>query len=103
MTYDNRAHPRLETCLKGRLLSLDGRCNYNCVVLDVSEGGASVTTAEFGLVPTRVFLCLAQSTNIFECDVRWRREGQVGLCFIDGVPRSMRKALLNLCAMEPIH
>jgi hypothetical protein len=100
---DNRAHPRVETRLKGRLLSLDGRCNYNCVVIDVSEGGARVSTAEFGLVPTGVFLFLANSGDIFECDVRWRREGQVGLAFIDGVPRSMRKALLDLCRVEPTH
>ena len=103
MVNDNRAHPRFAARLKGRLLSLDGRCNYNCVVIDVSEGGARVSTAEFGLVPTRVFLFLAKSGDIFECDVRWRREGEVGLRFIiDGVPRSMRKALINLCAVEPI-
>jgi hypothetical protein len=87
---DDRAHPRVETRSKGRLLSLDGRCNYNCVVLDVSEGGARVSAIEFALVPTRVFLLLVKSGDTFECDVRWRREGQVGLAFIDSVPRSMR-------------
>ena len=100
---DDRAHPRVETRSKGRLLSLDGRCNYNCVVLDVSEGGARVSAIEFALVPTRVFLLLVKSGDTFECDVRWRREGQVGLAFIDSVPRSMRKALLDLCRVEPIH
>jgi hypothetical protein len=100
---ENRAHPRFQARLKGRLLSLDGRCNYNCVVSDVSEGGARVSTAEFGLVPTRVFLLLVNSGDIFECDVRWRREGEIGLRFIDAVPCSMRKALLNLSAVEPIH
>lgn len=103
MINDNRAHPRFAARLKARLLSLDGRCNYNCVVIDASEGGARVTTAEFGLVPTRVFLILARSDDIFECDVQWRREGEVGLRFIDGVPRPTRKALLHLCAVEPIH
>jgi hypothetical protein len=97
---DNRSHPRLEARLKGRLLSLDGRCNYHCVVLDVSEGGARVATAEFGLIPNRVFL-LATDIDTFECEVRWRRDGQVGVRFIDSVPRSTRIALLRLCAVEP--
>ena len=102
MVNDKRVHPRFEARLKGRLLSLDGHCNYNCTVTDVSEGGARVSTLEFGLVPARVFLVLVKSGDIFECDIRWRREGELGLRFIDGIPRSMRKALLNLCAVEPI-
>jgi len=100
---DNRLHPRFEAHLKGRLLSLDGRCNYNCVVIDLSEGGARVSTAEFGLVPTKVFLVLSKSGDVLECDVRWRRDGQVGLRFIDAVPATTRKALLALYAVQPVH
>jgi hypothetical protein len=62
-----------------------------------------VSVDQFALVPTKVFLLLVKSGDTFECDVRWRREGQIGLAFIDGVPRSMRKALLDLCAEELIH
>jgi PilZ domain len=98
---DKRAHPRFEARLQGRLLSPDGRCNYSCVVLDVSEGGARVCTTESGLIPKRVFLFLAKTSDLFECDLRWRRENEIGLQFIDDVPRSMRKQLLNLCALEP--
>src|SRR5215210_6417226 len=83
VAYDNRAHPRVETRLKGRLLSLDGHCNYNCLVVDVSEGGARVSTADTYFIPARVFLFLAKSGDIFECDVKWRRDGEVGLAFID--------------------
>ena len=103
MLNDNRAHPRFEARLKGRLLSLDGRCNYNCLVVDVSEGGARAATSEFGLVPNRVFLILATNSDMFDCDVRWRRDGEVGLRFIDIVSRSTRSALLRLCAVEPAY
>ena len=34
---NNRAHPRFPARLDGRLLSLDGHCNFKCVVMDVSE------------------------------------------------------------------
>src|SRR5262245_50290583 len=88
---NNRAHPRLKADLKARLLSLDGRCNYNCMVVDVSEGGARVASAHVALIPSRVFLAVAD--DILECDVRWRRDGQLGLQFIDDVSRLKRAAL----------
>lgn len=104
MANENRAHPRIPTRLMGRLLSLDGGCNYECLLVDVSEGGARVSTPECGLVPSRVFLFVPDGGgNFFECDVRWRRDGEIGLRFIDCVPHSRRRALLSLCAREPIH
>ena len=101
MVDNKRAHPRFATRLEGRLLSLDGLCNYACVITDVSESGARVRTAESGLVPNRVFLFQAKSSDIFECDVMWRRPGEVGLRLIDSAGRTSRKTLLALCALEP--
>ena len=102
MVDNKRVHPRFATRLEGRLLSLDGLCNYMCVITDVSEGGARVSTAEFGLVPSRVFLLEAKSADIFECDVMWRRAGEVGLRLIDAAGRSRRKTLLGLCLLEAV-
>jgi hypothetical protein len=102
MLRDNRAHPRFAARLAGRLLSLDGRCNFECTILDASEGGARASTPEFGLIPTRVFLSLTKTGEIFECEVRWRRDGELGLRFIDSAAREDRKALLRLCA-RPAH
>ena len=102
MDYDNRAHPRFATSQRGRLLSLDGRCNYNCVIADVSEGGARVRTGDFGLVPNRVYLSIGNGSEFFDCDVRWRRDGQLGLRFTDIVSSSTRKKLIALCALQPV-
>jgi hypothetical protein len=99
---DSRAHPRVETHLAGRLLSLDGRCNYDCTITDVSEGGARVTCWAFGLMPARLFLFVARTSDLFESEVRWRRDGELGLRFIDAVPRSTRKVLIGLAA-KPAH
>jgi hypothetical protein len=98
---NKRAHTRFPTRLEGRLLSLDGLCNYACIITDVSEVGARVRTAESGLVPSRVFLFEAKSCDIFECDVMWRRPGEVGLRLIDSAGRASRKTLLALCSLEP--
>lgn len=101
VAIDNRAHPRFQTRLKGRLLSQDGRCNCSCIVADVSEGGARVQPHDYHLVPSRVFLFLADSGQFFECDVRWRRDSEIGLRFIDTVPSAVRRDLLKLCARAP--
>jgi hypothetical protein len=101
VAIDNRAHPRIETRLKGRLLTLDGRCNCSCMVADVSVGGARVRPHGHDVVPARVFLFLAESGQLLECDVRWRQKGEIGLSFIDAVPFSQRKELLKLCARAP--
>jgi hypothetical protein len=101
VAIDSRAHPRIQTRLTGRLLSQDGRYNCICTVADVSEGGARVRLHDYHLAPSRVFLFLAESGQFFECEVRWRRDGEVGLRFIDAVPSSVRRDLLKLCARAP--
>ncbi len=101
MMQDSRAHPRIPTRLMGRLLSIDGRCNVNCTITDLSEGGAGVTSAEYYLIPNRVFLLVEKSGDIFECEVRRCRADGVGLSFIDSPGRACRRALLELCRAEP--
>ncbi len=101
MSNEKRAHPRFETRVNGRLLSLDGRCNFDCTIIDISEGGVRAMTDKFGLLPNRVFLFMASSGDFRECNVRWRRDGEAGLRFVDVVSHSMRKELLRLCARQP--
>ena len=103
MFENNRAHPRFQTRLTGRLLSLDGRCNYTCAITDVSEGGAKVGTPEWRVIPDKIYLCVVKTGDVFECDVRWRRDGEIGMRIIDSPARASRRALLALCLLEPIH
>lgn len=83
-------------------MSADGRCNLNCTVTDLSEGGARVSTADYGLVPGHVFLVVEKTNDIYECEVRWRYADAVGVRFIDSPGRTCRKALLAVCAREPL-
>jgi hypothetical protein len=101
VVIDNRAHRRVPAHLDGRLLSLDGRCNRRCTILDVSEGGARISGPDLQLIPGRAFLFVAKTGDIFECDIRWTRGEEIGLHFIDSATRSQRKALLSLCELEP--
>ena len=79
MDYDNRAQSSVCDVQRGNFLSLDGRCNYDCVIADVSEGGARVRPGDFGLVPNRVYLSIGNGSEFFDCDVHWRRDGRIGL------------------------
>lgn len=99
MQINSRAHPRQRSRLEGRLLTLDGRCNFRCVVVDVSEGGARVSGVS-ELLPGKVFLFISMTSDIFECEIRWCRKNEIGLRFIDCAPRAQRKALLSLCKDE---
>ena len=101
MIQNQRAHPRIETRLEGRLLSMVGRCNLRCVIADLSEGGARVSSPSYDLVPSRVFLLVEKTGDIFECEVRWRRADGVGFSFIDSPGRAGRKTLLELCRAAP--
>lgn len=96
-TQSKRAHPRFKVRLEGRLLSLDGMHNYDCTIEDLSEGGACVSTRYAVTLPARMFLFERQGGDTFECEVRWQRDRQVGLRFIDAATRSQRRTLLELC------
>lgn len=100
MVQDSRAHPRISTRLKGRLLSIDGRYNLACTVIDLSEGGARVNTAHYSLLPSEIFLLIEKTCDIFECQVRWLRSVEIGLSFIDSPGRICRNALLDIWLTE---
>ena len=101
MQIDIRAHPRQHSRLDGRLLTLDGRCNFRCIVVDVSEGGARVSGVG-ALLPGKVFLFISKTSDMLECEIRWCKKNEIGLRFIDSAPRSQRKALLSLCTDERV-
>jgi hypothetical protein len=44
---NNRAYPRFQVDLEGKILRLDGSCKHNCTIQDISQGGARVTTHVF--------------------------------------------------------
>ena len=94
---DNRAHPRFETSLDGRLLSTGGGCNLPCTIADLSEGGARVRTRHGAFVPDHVFLLVNQTGDILECEQRWARDNEIGLLFVDRPGRACRKALIAMC------
>jgi hypothetical protein len=92
---DNRAFPRFEVRIRGKLMWGDGACGKDCVIYDLSEDGARVVTPVLTDIPDTVDLFEGKTGNIFECNVRWRRNEQIGLQFVDVCSRVKRRALIE--------
>lgn len=64
-----RAFTRNEVRLDGKLI-LDGSHHYDCLIEDISQGGARVTTSRFVDLPNKVSLLEQRTGDMFECEVR---------------------------------
>jgi PilZ domain len=64
-------------------------------VKDISAGGAMAQVASSAAVPTRVYLWQSKTWTFFECEVKWRKPGQIGLHFIDVASRRKSLALIE--------
>lgn len=98
---DNRALARHQVQIDGKIVSPDISCCVECVVKDISEGGALVSTrGNAPAVPDRVYLWQSQTGTIFECEVRWRKRNLLGLKFIDVCGRAKGRAVIELSSAK---
>jgi hypothetical protein len=95
--FQERASPRREVAIEGKLMSPDLATEIECVIKDVSEGGALVATGDGVNVPDRVYLWQAETRATIECQVRWRKPGLAGLKFSDPKAPAVR-ALTRICS-----
>ncbi len=77
---DKRSGSRWPSCLKGQVLSDDGRV-IDCLVRDFSGTGARIEVPGSIKLPStfELFFPLKQAT--FRAHVRWRGEKEIGLTF----------------------
>jgi len=92
---NRRAHPRHAVHLDGKLLLAEGARTLDCVILDMSEGGARVSVGVEMDLPKKVYLWQRSMGSVFDCEVRWREASYVGLHFVDTCGRRKRQALLK--------
>jgi hypothetical protein len=81
--YRERAAQRQAVCVEAKLVAPDmSRC-VDCVIRDISEGGALVTVRGEAAVPARVYLWQATAEAMVECEVRWNKLNLIGLKFLE--------------------
>ena len=91
-----RAYTRYEVAIEGQMMSPDLASCIDCVIRDVSEGGARVGIGEGVEVPDRVYLWQPQTGATIECQVRWRTPGLAGLKFAEPNAAAVR-SLTRIC------
>jgi hypothetical protein len=85
MTGDRREHPRTHVLRRARIVFRRGFSTVDCVVLDVSEGGAKVRLGEWLPLPP-TFELRMENGPTREAEVRFRARETLGVRFTDGAP-----------------
>ena len=65
------------------LIVAEGQSIRQCTVVDVSAGGAKLMVRNIESLPSRFKLMWSHAENAgFDCEVRWRDPGAVGVKFL---------------------
>lgn len=83
---DRRAEPRERTFRIANIAMKMKRHHVPCVILDISPGGARIRTPHAKDVPDYFELQNAGQDLDTWCEVRWRKDDQIGVLFLDGPP-----------------
>ena len=79
---NRRSFRRMRTLKKGTIIIQGGYSVYDCVVRNLSDGGAMLQVSGFG-IPSHFDLAMDAAIPRRPCTVRWRSDGAVGVSFDD--------------------
>ncbi len=81
-TNPRRRHPRVKTLKSAQIIYKHSTCTCDCLVVNMSAGGAALKIPENLEVPESFVLQL-QNGPMFHCHVCWRHGDKVGVMFIE--------------------
>ena len=102
-TNDRRQEPRISTSVQGKICFGGGATVLDCVILDLSDGGARVRSAPGDAIPDRFILVRLRDFIAHEVRVVWRRDKvMIGVKFenthdLDQAKSPGMRALRQLC------
>lgn len=99
---DRRALARQNVEFNGKLIFVDAARIIDCRVVDMTEDGARVELSGATEMPDRVYLWERQTNMVFECAVRWRKPGCIGISFQGSCGRVMRQAIVEACSLGTV-
>lgn len=82
---NRRSDQRRRTFKRGVLVFNDGFSTVNCVIRDLSKGGARVSVDGQFIAPDKMELMMTDTDRRRPVELRWQRENQLGLMFLDQV------------------
>jgi hypothetical protein len=82
---DLRRSVRVRAFLGGRIVFNDGAYSYECVVRDMSEGGARVEIPAARMLPRRFYFLTSKEDVAYDAELVWRTRLMAGIKFRDSV------------------
>jgi DNA-binding response OmpR family regulator len=76
-----RRHPRVKTLKGGQVIFKNSNCVTDCLVVNMSAGGAALQLKKPEDVP-ETFLLKLQQGSVYRCHVCWRHGKKLGVMFI---------------------
>jgi hypothetical protein len=80
-SLNHRADRRVRALLSGKIIIGNGLMSPDCVIRDLSPGGARVRVPRTIELPSRVGLLVIKDGLLFDAIVAWRRDDEAGLAF----------------------
>ncbi|MET3893256.1 hypothetical protein ABIE41_004332 [Bosea sp. OAE506] len=81
MTTERRQTPRLRSLLGARARYNQKRTTLDCVVRNISDGGALIVVPDTVLLPADFELEITQRQRCYHAHVRWRTGTRIGVSF----------------------
>lgn len=81
---ERRRQPRLRALKSGRAILPGGQSTFDCMIRNLSPLGAKVTFESTTDIP-REFRLRFEDGTTHDCAVKWRRERELGVEFLDAL------------------
>jgi DNA-binding response OmpR family regulator len=77
-----REHPRVRTLKSGKIIYRNSNCIADCLILNMSDGGAALQAADFTEFP-KTFLLEITNGPTYRCEICWQQGRKLGVRFLN--------------------
>lgn len=93
---ERRTSTRRKELLQARIFFNNRQSGFNCIVRDFSAKGARISIADRDRVPDEFELYIPVKQKAFPSRVQWRRNGEIGLVFVQSLAPDAAAAATSL-------
>jgi DNA-binding response OmpR family regulator len=77
-----REHPRFRTLKSGKIIYKNSNCLVDCLILNMSDGGAALQAPDFIELPKH-FLLEINNGPTYRCEICWQHGKKLGVRFVN--------------------
>ena len=93
--FDQRREKRRPTSNTAAIVTNTGQEPIEAVIVDRSENGAKLELLTDPYLPKFILVADLSTNSVFECEVRWRAKGHIGVQIIDTYGPGRRRRFLE--------